>query len=88
MDPSVFTFRHLFSSCAEQFSLTKRKKPRSHSITLTVVQISIDCISHYRAILELVTLRSPSLGLSDRRCCGWKSGLFQCGCPLGANWER
>lgn len=26
VDPSVFTFRHLFSSCAEQFSLTKRKK--------------------------------------------------------------
>lgn len=30
MDPSVFTFQHLFSSCAEQFSLTKRKKPCSH----------------------------------------------------------
>lgn len=30
---------------------------------------------------------NPSLGSSDRSCCGWKSGLFESACPLGANWE-
>lgn len=54
-------------------SLLLSVNPRSQSIISTVVWISIDCVSHYQAILELVTLRSPSLSLSlrlsDRSCC-------------------
>lgn len=72
-DLSLFTSLHLFISYDEQFSFIMRK--------ISFPVHGVDCSCRFRliasvtigAILELVTLRSPSLSFSlcrsDRSCC-------------------